>query len=129
MKTIQVFEPALCCRTGVCGVDVDEALVAFTADVEYLKGRGIEIERHNLANDPLAFTADEAVRSFLHAAGSEGLPLVVVAGVTVAAGSYPNRAQLLRFAGSEGTESTHSELSVVAGAETGACGCGPGSCC
>ncbi|MEI6758670.1 MAG: arsenic metallochaperone ArsD family protein, partial [Chlorobium sp.] len=29
MKKIQVFDPALCCTTGVCGVDVDQALVTF----------------------------------------------------------------------------------------------------
>ena len=26
MKTIQIFDPALCCSTGVCGVEVDQAL-------------------------------------------------------------------------------------------------------
>jgi hypothetical protein len=25
MKTIQVFDAALCCSTGVCGVEVDQA--------------------------------------------------------------------------------------------------------
>ena len=33
MPTIHVFEPALCCNTGVCGPDVDQALVDFTADL------------------------------------------------------------------------------------------------
>ena len=37
MKTIQVFDPALCCSTGVCGVDVDQALVNFSADVDWAK--------------------------------------------------------------------------------------------
>ena len=39
MRTIQVYEPALCCNTGVCGLDVDQALLTFTADLEHLKGR------------------------------------------------------------------------------------------
>ena len=34
MKTLQVFDPALCCSTGVCGVEVDLALVSFAADVD-----------------------------------------------------------------------------------------------
>jgi hypothetical protein len=37
---IQVFDPALCCSTGVCGVDVGEEKVTFAADVEWLKGEG-----------------------------------------------------------------------------------------
>lgn len=55
MARIRVWEPALCCNTGVCGPDVDEALVAFTADLAALRGQGVDIARHNLANDPMAF--------------------------------------------------------------------------
>ena len=29
---IQIFDPALCCASGVCGTDVDQALVSFAAD-------------------------------------------------------------------------------------------------
>lgn len=37
MKTasIEIFEPALCCSTGVCGPEVDESLVRFAADVDW----------------------------------------------------------------------------------------------
>ncbi|WP_373507786.1 arsenic metallochaperone ArsD family protein, partial [Thiocapsa sp.] len=49
MTHIQVFDPALCCSTGVCGVDVDQALVGFSADVEWAKQNGARIERFNLA--------------------------------------------------------------------------------
>jgi hypothetical protein len=99
VTTIRVYEPALCCNTGVCGPDVDEALVAFTADLKHLQALGVDIERHNLANDPQAFASNETVRAFLQVAGSGGLPLTLVDGVTVATGSYPDRARLLRFAG------------------------------
>ena len=49
MPVINVYEPALCCSTGVCGPDLDQALVTFTADVDYLRGLGADISRHNLA--------------------------------------------------------------------------------
>ncbi|MGO9080282.1 MAG: arsenic metallochaperone ArsD family protein, partial [Streptosporangiaceae bacterium] len=75
MPVIKVYEPALCCSTGVCGPDLDQALVIFTADVGYLRGAGADISRHNLASDPAAFAGNDAVRSFLEVAGSEGLPL------------------------------------------------------
>ena len=56
-KTIEVFEPAMCCSTGVCGVDVDQALVSFSADVNWAKQNGAHIERFNLAQQPVAFAA------------------------------------------------------------------------
>ena len=53
--TIQVFDPALCCSTGVCGADVDQALVSFSADAAWAKLNGAQIERFNLAQQPMAF--------------------------------------------------------------------------
>ena len=102
MPAVRVYEPALCCNTGVCGPDVDQALIDFTADLDHLSQRGADIARHNLANDPQAFAHDETVRAFLQVAGSEGLPLTTVDGVTVMTGTYPTREQLLRFAGLTG---------------------------
>ena len=99
MASIRVFEPALCCNTGVGGEDVDQSLVNFTADLDSLKREGVDIARHNLASDPTAFVENPAVMSFLKVAGSEGLPLVLVDGVTVFTGSYPTREMLAKYAG------------------------------
>ena len=128
MTTIRVYEPALCCNTGVCGPDVDEALVTFTADLGALKDLGVDIERHNLANDPTAFATDETVRAFLQVAGSDGLPLTIVDGVTVMTGSYPARDQLLKFAGVD-TEVVPAGVTMLGeSADAGSC-CGGTSCC
>lgn len=97
--SIRVFEPALCCNTGVCGPDTDEALVVFTADMHALQDLGVDIARHNLANDPQAFASSETVRTFLQLTGSQGLPLTQVDGVTVLTGQYPDRETLMRLAG------------------------------
>ena len=45
MNAIQIFDPALCCNTGVCGVDVEQALVSFSADIAWAKENGAQIER------------------------------------------------------------------------------------
>lgn len=129
MTAIRIYEAALCCDTGVCGVDVDQALVTLTADVRHLQDAGIDIRRHNLASDPEAFAADETVRGFLHAVGSSGLPLTVVDGVTVATGSYPTREFLLRVAGAaEATPATtRPDLGLSATASAGCCG--GATCC
>ena len=101
---IRVFEPALCCNTGVCGPDVDEALIGFTADLDHLRSAGVNIARVNLANDPMAFAQNPVVVNFLRVVGSSGLPLVLVDDVTVATGRYPDRAELRRLAGLAGDQ-------------------------
>jgi arsenite methyltransferase len=128
MPSVRVYEPALCCNTGVCGEDVDQRVVEFSADLNHLTAQGADIVRHNLANDPLAFAAQDSVRSFLEVAGSEGLPLTTVDGVTVLTGIYPTRDQLLRYTGL-----TQAPVAVPAGATeltvTENTGCGPTGCC
>ena len=101
MSKVQVFEPALCCATGVCGEDVDQQLVRFSADLDYVRSRGGDVSRYNLASEPRAFAESDTVKAFLHVAGSDGLPLVLVDGVTAMTGRYPDRAQLAAWAGVE----------------------------
>lgn len=118
MKAIEVYDPALCCSTGVCGTEVDQALVSFAADVDWAKQNGVRVERFNLAQQPLAFAENPTVKSFLERSGQEGLPLVLVDGEVALAGRYPSRGELARWAGL-----------VEAAAETKQSGCCGGSRC
>jgi arsenite-transporting ATPase len=126
MVSIRVFEPALCCNTGVCGEDVDQALVDFSADLDYFTSQGVDLARHNLANDPAAFVQNPVVTDFLAAAGSEGLPLVLVDEVTVLTGRYPTRAMLARYAGLAAEPKI---LTLATVASDGCCGGSNSSCC
>jgi hypothetical protein len=99
MKSIQVFDPPMCCSTGVCGVDTDQALVGFSADADWAKQQGAQIQRFNLAQEPMAFAHNPVVKGFLERSGQEGLPLVLVDGDVALTGRYPSRAELARWAG------------------------------
>lgn len=125
MSAIEVFEPAMCCSTGVCGPEVPQELVTFSSDVEWLRGQGTDVARHNLASEPAAFAGNPAVLDFLQVSGSEGLPLVLVKGAIVMAGRYPSRAELARWAG---TVSAAPARSVLPMAAAGGCCGGGGSC-
>jgi hypothetical protein len=99
MISIQVFDPSLCCSTGVCGVDVDQQLVDFSADVGWAKRNGLTIERLNLSQQPLAFAQNAAVRGILERSGEEALPVILVDGQVTLTGRYPTRSELARWAG------------------------------
>ncbi len=99
MKAIQVFDPPLCCSSGVCGTDVNQALVTFSADVDWAQRNGSHIERFNLAQQPMAFAENAAVKGLLERAGQEALPLTLVDGEIALAGRYPTRADLARWSG------------------------------
>ena len=102
MKTLQVFDPAMCCPSGVCGVEVDPALAQFAADLKWAGEQGVAVSRHNLGQEPAAFAANPAVVKEMEA-GMERLPLVLVDGRVVSTGLYPSRAQLAAMLGLEAT--------------------------
>ena len=99
MTAVRVFDPAMCCSTGVCGPSVDPQLARFSADLDWLKGQGVSVERFNLAQQPAAFAADQAVRSALETKGEAGLPVVKVNGEIKSTGLYPSREELAAWAG------------------------------
>jgi hypothetical protein len=98
MKTLEVFDPAMCCSTGVCGVTVDPVLAQFAADLNWVTEQGITVTRHNLGQEPQAFAANPAVVKEMEA-GMGRLPILLIDGAIVSTGLYPSRAQLAQKLG------------------------------
>ncbi len=96
---IQIFDPPMCCPTGVCGPSVDPELVRFAADLEWLSRQGVAVERYNLAQQPGAFVAAAVVREALAAKGDACLPLTLADGAIGCEGRYPKREELAELAG------------------------------
>ncbi len=109
--SFQIFDPAMCCSTGVCGPSVDPQLPRFAADLEWLASKGVPVERFNLAQQPEAFAANTQVKQALEGEGTDCLPLILLNGVIVSKGSYPERAKLASWArlADEGEKSIYTE--------------------
>ena len=120
MKKVQVFDPALCCSSGVCGTDVDQKLVDFSANVDWAKQQGAQIERFNLAQQPMAFAENAVVKGLLERSGEGALPVTLIEGELALAGRYPSRDELLRW--------TEMAPVVTPPAAAGSC-CSGGRCC
>lgn len=119
---VELFEPAMCCETGVCGPSVDQALIDLREDLRWAATQGAEVARHNLSSDPDAFVANPKVTGLMAAFGEQALPAVVVNGDIVLHGRYPSRDELAGFL----TKSPVG-LEMVSDSEGGCCG--PSGCC
>ncbi|MBK9440526.1 MAG: arsenite efflux transporter metallochaperone ArsD [Comamonadaceae bacterium] len=128
MKNIQVFDPALCCSSGVCGTDVDQKLVDFSADVDWARQQGALIERFNLAQQPMAFAESAAVRGLLERSGESSLPITLVDGEVAFAGRYPGRDDLARWIGAAAPASAAAAATAPSEAVANNC-CSGGKCC
>lgn len=101
-KTVRVYDPPLCCSTGVCGANVDSELVRFAADVRWLESQGVLVERFNLARQPDVFVQDPAILALLNAEDTACLPVVLVGGAVLSKGAYPSRHELAASVGLSG---------------------------
>jgi hypothetical protein len=125
MTHLDVFDPPMCCSSGLCGPSVDPLLAAFAADVDWLSSQGVSVTRHNLAQDPQAFVAHPVVKDLLQREGDACLPLVMIDGDVVGHGAYPRREELARLAGL--AASTSPVKPRIRLSSSG--GCKPGSGC
>lgn len=97
--TLKIYDPPMCCSTGVCGPEVNPALVRFGADLKWIEGQGIKVERYNLSQSPMAFAENDLVRSWLTDKGEDALPLIIVDDKVAVSGRYPERAELANILG------------------------------
>ena len=127
--TIRVFDPAMCCSTGVCGPGVDPDLSRFAADLQWLAKEGVTVERFNLAQEPAAFAERAAVRDALAQRGTECLPIVMVDERIASEGTYPSRETLAAIAGIVVRQKPHVAMADLG--RPGACAPKPGGgkCC
>lgn len=130
MKKMQIFEPAMCCPTGLCGVGVDPELLRIAAVLNALKTNGITVDRFNLTDAPMEFVNNAVINQFINAHGVERLPATVVDGEIVLTGRYPSNEDLLNLLQVPASLLTAAPVTGQGQPENaGGCGCADGKCC
>jgi hypothetical protein len=115
MKTLKIYDPAMCCSSGVCGTDVDTKLVQLSNFLKNLDADSVKVERYNLSQEPAAYTTG-TIAETLKEKGTAALPLVMIDDEVISSGEYPD---LSNLAGLLGT----TEVSLEMPDCSGCCGC------
>lgn len=130
MKKMAIYEPAMCCPTGLCGVSIDPELLRISTVLNILKKNGIEVERFNLTSAPLEFMNNKAVNEFINEKGIDGLPLTVLDDEIVIIGRYPTNEEFAKLLdipmGLLGEQPKDVKVTSKSSDE---CGCSGGNCC
>lgn len=91
MTSVKVYDPAVCCSTGVCSPDADATIAQFTAALDKAKKAGVAVDRFTLAHQPAEYVSNSTVKDLLDREGVECLPIVFVDNEIISKGDYPAR--------------------------------------
>lgn len=121
MSKIEIFDPAMCCSTGVCGPSIDKELLRVATTISNLTGKGADITRFGLAGQPQAFIDNPKVNDLLMKEEAEVLPITLVDGEVVKTRAYPTDTEFAAWSGIAIDE-------IVTAEEDGGCCCSGGCC-
>jgi hypothetical protein len=86
---IEIFDPPMCCPTGLCGPTLDQTLLDVDEMVLDLQAEGIRVERYQMTSDPHAFLRNAEVMALVRERQMDALPITVVRSRVIKAGAYP----------------------------------------
>ncbi len=98
---IEIYDPAMCCSSGLCGPTLDPVLVKMNDAVMVLKKQGVQLERYNLAQQPKSFMDNKKIAELLKKNGKKILPIIIVNGEVFRTGEYPEYEELCKALGIE----------------------------
>ncbi len=87
---VEIFDPPMCCPTGLCGPTLDQTLLDVNEMILHLKADGISIERYQMTSHPNVFLKNAAVMRLVQEQQMAALPITVVNGQLVKSGAYPS---------------------------------------
>jgi len=97
MVKMIIFDPAMCCSTGLCGPVIDMELLRISTALSNLDKNGIKVERYNLNNNPQAFVDNTVISEILNRDGVDVLPVTIVDSKVVKMRKYPTNDELIKF--------------------------------
>ena len=99
MSKIEIFDPAMCCSTGVCGPSIDPELLRVATTINKLTAKGVDIVRHGLSNEPEAFITNKKINDYLVKEETKVLPITIVDGEVVKTHTYPTAEEFAKWSG------------------------------
>lgn len=86
---VEIFDPPMCCPTGLCGPALDQTLLDVNQMVTALRAEGLTLERYQLTSHPQAFLNNAEVMRLVRDQQTAALPITFVRGRFVKSGAYP----------------------------------------
>lgn len=86
---VELFDPPMCCPTGLCGPALDQTLLDVNEMIMSLQRENLRVERYQMTSNPNAFLGNAEVMKLVREKQMEALPIIVVRGKVIKVGAYP----------------------------------------
>lgn len=93
---VEIYDPELCCSTGVCGSAPDPTLIHAEETLSRLQAEGVRVLRYQLSRQATAFTENPIVYRALLETGTDALPMTAIDGQVRFVGRYPTYDEIQR---------------------------------
>ena len=87
---VELFDPPMCCPTGLCGPSLDQTLLDVNEMIMSLQRENLRVERYQMTSNPNAFLDNAEVMKLVREKQMEALPIIVVRGKVIKVGAYPS---------------------------------------
>jgi hypothetical protein len=91
---VELFDPPLCCPTGLCGPTLDQTLLDVNEIILALQAEGSTVARYQMTGQPQAFLSNPDVMRLVREKQMAALPITVVRGQVVKVGAYPTLSEI-----------------------------------
>ena len=95
--TVELFDPPMCCPTGLCGPTLDQTLLDVNEMILTLQAEGVGVERYQMTSYPQAFLNNADVMRLVREKQMAALPISVVRGQVVKVGAYPTVSEIKTY--------------------------------
>jgi len=96
-KKIVIYDPPMCCSSGVCGPNPNQTLMDFQNILEEVRRMGLMVERYIITQSPEKFRENPQVIKMIQEHQLNALPITAVDGIIDKSGSYPTLEEFKKF--------------------------------
>jgi hypothetical protein len=91
---IEIFDPPLCCPTGLCGPSLDQTLLDVSEMIQRFQSEGYSIKRYQMTSHPQAFISNPEVMRLVREKQMDALPITMVHGKVIKIAGYATQGEI-----------------------------------
>ena len=91
---VEIFDPPMCCPTGLCGPTLDQTLLDLNEMIMAVQNEGYGVARYQMTSHPNAFLNNAEVMKLVREQQMTALPITTVHGKVIKSGAYPTLAEI-----------------------------------